>query len=486
MDDEKIIECKGMWTLGNTQTQANGTLFINPNGKSHLIISGPASKLAGWSAISNSNKNIIHGKTTNREATLLNCTSPRHSFYGSNSYSEYRINVETALVGHHFNTEADVKFKSMSVNFSYLREWFDIFGIEFLVGNLNNLTATATYKSVIQPAISVGNLFKLTFYNNPDALNLATPQHLHSITIAENPVLHFEFPEPESLEKIINIITHFKKFVTLGITKPTPFIFLSGLVGSTHKDLPIDVYLSRYKYADHKIDEDAYELTDQKFFLYSDVQSNLKATLEKWFSIQEILEPVIDRFFGNINSDGMYLEDIFLNYFGAIEAIFTYQFPSENNDLPKTEFRKNKLDVLTTIKTHLSNNLAKWLNPKIDNYLTSKNRFKKIIEKFFLIFHMHQMDYFKNEKYISRIVDTRNYLTHLNPNNKHKKASNTEIISYHMKLRVILHVFLWAEIGFDQKTINKMIMNNNLYKWILLYDIPLTTPAAFLKPQKSP
>jgi hypothetical protein len=69
--------------------------------------------------------------------------------------------------------------------------------------------------------------------------------------------------------------------------------------------------------------------------------------------------------------------------------------------------------------------------------------------------------------FVDSVVDTRNYLTHLDPELLPKaRTSAIELFEFTQRLRVVLESALLAEIGFDSDRIRALIRRSRAYRYL--------------------
>lgn len=64
------------------------------------------------------------------------------------------------------------------------------------------------------------------------------------------------------------------------------------------------------------------------------------------------------------------------------------------------------------------------------------------------------------DKFAGQVVDTRNYLTHYDPELKNRAASGTELSKITEKLKIVLQICLIRELGLNESTIRFLLMKN--------------------------
>lgn len=100
------------------------------------------------------------------------------------------------------------------------------------------------------------------------------------------------------------------------------------------------------------------------------------------------------------------------------------------------------------------------------NEINLRNRLKSIIEPF----KEHLGTSKKRTTLLTKIVDTRNYLTHYSENLKGKSAKGRKLWVLCTKMEIILTLHLMTVIGFDTEKVNEVVSDNYSLKQKLKMD----------------
>ena len=104
-----------------------------------------------------------------------------------------------------------------------------------------------------------------------------------------------------------------------------------------------------------------------------------------------------------------------------------------------------------------------WLKGKLgySNEVSLRKRIKKLIEPFKEFFGNKE----NRKKLINRIVDTRNYLTHYDPDLESEAAKGGDLQVLCQKMEVLFQLHFLQLIGFSQEDVNSIVERQ--LKWKL-------------------
>lgn len=189
------------------------------------------------------------------------------------------------------------------------------------------------------------------------------------------------------------------------------------------------------------------------FFLY-----NLEAIAEeshfsKWIEYYEKLKPILDLYF-LIFDNQYYLtsELVFLNLVQALETFHARFITDDVNE------------YVTRAKTLVANYLhhEEWLDFLCDKGQRSSRSIYLKSRLADLMFangqHLEMVD--DTHQGIQKIVDTRNYYTHYDPNKLERSFTKSELPVVNYKLRLLLEFHIQKLIGFNEDSLKKKYLEN--------------------------
>lgn len=189
------------------------------------------------------------------------------------------------------------------------------------------------------------------------------------------------------------------------------------------------------------------------FFLY-----NLEAIAEeshfsKWIEYYEKLKPILDLYF--LILDNQYYLTSELVFLNLVQALETFHARFITDDVK---------EYVTRAKTLVANYLhhEEWLDFLCDKGQRSSRSIYLKSRLADLMFangqHLEMVD--DTHQGIQKIVDTRNYYTHYDPNKLERSFTKSELPVVNYKLRLLLEFHIQKLIGFDEDSLKKKYLEN--------------------------
>jgi hypothetical protein len=398
---------------------------------------------------------IILGRLENNEkVTLYLCygSTRRFELVGGKSNLSFQATYIFRKI--HFKTEEEIRFNSISVQYSYLEEWIG--------------------KSDFQSICSrKENKVRLSY------------QPLPYIPIAE--FENLDMP----INKCVEIICDFRDFMTFAMSTPSSMSAITGKVSvNCKKQFPNDDGLSS-SIEEATIEDEVNILfgienfenssereifPDQMLFLFGEIESSLGEIFEKWLYIKTFYEPVFELFMATMYAPNLYLHHGFLNMIQALEFYYGKKYKESKyqpTEIYKKGISKNLLGVIKRFssnkkkKNGISDDFREVLEARVRsdlNRLSLRNSLENL-----LLEHLIPLlpDNFigaaiDKKSFIKKAADTRNALTH--HSQKEKAATGEELHQVFHTLKVIVQSCLLQELGFKDESIKKLIERNRDYK----------------------
>jgi hypothetical protein len=199
---------------------------------------------------------------------------------------------------------------------------------------------------------------------------------------------------------------------------------------------------------------------------FTTLKSNLDKYFNKWFEIEERFEPVVQLFFGVVDDPNMYSYQTFSSLIQSLEVYHRRKHP-ENTQYEKNEFEAIKKSLVDFVSEKYKNWISKVL--KFSNEVVLMIRLQDLIGKNSLI-----EKFFENEdkikSFIFKIKNTRDYITHYNPDLKNGAARGLQLYQINAKMYLFVQIYLLSELGFDNNQIEKFLRKVNSYEKMIMKD----------------
>ena len=447
------FEYEGIWWLPDKpEKQVPGTLRFTPN-------EGAILKLIGsFKDTKDTLKpEIILGISNGKKITLHKCfeTKPNNVSV-SESLSFY---ADEVFVGAHFQKSEDIKFRKLSIRYSYLDEWVDISGFNIT----DEKEIVIKYKEPEPIQTSIGEDCKIF-------IEIQVTRPTHSIvqkeaSIKQRTYIRIEHSVEKSLEEYWNIMRHIQNFLSLGVTEPVCPLTVKGITESIKDmpyNLPVEVEIYRHSPEVSKTPKTLYP--QNMLFTFKDISDRFEIFLKNWFEKADTLGPVYDLYFGTLYNPRMYLQHQFLSLIQAIEAYhrrkFEGKYLSDDDYKPIYEkFEKfiKELDIEPSFKKALESKL------KYGNEHSLRRRLKDLFEKYKEV----EDDFIEDKDiFVNRVADTRNYLTHYDKNLMEKAVDGEQLYYVTQQLKIVIVICLLSELGFNFKEIKNLLAKNRRYRCV--------------------
>ncbi len=432
------FEYEGIWWLPhNPKERISGTFKFTPNEGAVLKLIGSFKDITSKML----KPEIILGISSDGEKiTLYNCseTESNLSFPGLLTSSFY---AHMAFVGAHFQKTEDIKFKSLSVHYMYLDEWFNVFGFDIHSPDEKEMVIRYKLPEPIQAAIDDYKI--LLEVKATESISIVQRE----ASIKERSYITIEPSQEKTFDEYLNIMYHIENFLSLGVTEPVYPLIIEG---KTEMNKAVRVV---YRVSDiPKVPKTLHPFA--MLFTFEDISDRFEVFLRNWFEKADLLEPVYNLYFGTLYNPRMYLEHRFLSMVQAIESY--HRRTMKNFELPEEQHKKRIEEILNAVPHEHKD----WLKNKLDysNEPSLRRRLKEILKKFADVLN----DFIPDDKnfFVHKVVTTRNYLTHYDKTLKEQSAEGEELYNITQKLKILLEICLLKELGFTSDKIKSLISRN--------------------------
>jgi hypothetical protein len=441
------FELKGYWWIPeNPKRQLYGNLSFDRESGFSLELMGMIREAGGIAE----EEAIIQGFTTKgKNVTLLDSytTSMQVHMPG---IPVNELSCHYLFLGDvEFSSRQDIRFTSMIVNLTHLENWLGMipFEMDFVVETPTGRGVSARYQPTrvntfavpsLEAKISISGRFDMS----ADRHRELKWTYVHYVEIMPE--------QPRPWNWFIDVIDGLSSFLTLLMWQPIYPRRVTGLGQEVE-----------YQERDGRtaMRRDSTEIFWQ--FLIPQVEPSLSANaiifrmrdidlpsaLHKWFSNRQRLGPVYSLFFGSFYTSEIHVPFQFHAMTRALEGLhrtlFGGQYHSDNDyEILKEELRQcvNRLQADNDWKNKFKDGELKY-----GNQYSQGKRFKNLLNdlepalRTFLVPNA--------ESFVRRIVDTRNYLTHLDQTSQKNALQGGDLTYGYHKLQLLLGVFLLRGTG---------------------------------------
>ncbi len=407
---------------------------------------------------------LIVGVTKDSKlVSLLRCLEIS---YGSSTpgFSRATYSIQTILVGHLFNKLDDIVFSDLNLSYTYLNEWVGIAGFKTEEkhnekGHFVSKTVSYEFPKEIEARIGDCNI-KISFMLNDNA-------DVNKVALSQKTLISIHPSQPASFDTTMSKFGYpLQTFLTLSIGEAVHLLFAEGKTQKVYFDLPDgSVFLKPIEFfrpLPESIEPNKRLQDYQMLFTLKDIADIFETCLQNWFSKEEALRPAYELYFGVMSSKSMYVQHQFLSLVRAIESYHRRTLPGkyvsdeQNQDISKC--------LLEAIPPWVEGNFRQSLKQrfKYQHEFSLRKRLSNILDKF-----TSMVDTFldNKESFIEAVVNTRNYLTHLDKDSKTFAITEPiELYNMTQKLRAILEVCFMGELGIPSEKIIAIISRNDRFR----------------------
>lgn len=455
----KNFEYRGIWNLPtSTEIQVEGTLIFDPNGQIILELMGT---LNSDPFDDGGDEEIIQGfTTTGKKITLLNCSKGGKviTFPGI-PVTKYFPNL--IFEGEHFSATNELKFYKLTGNITKLEEWVGIYGLD-VEFTPKSKELSVSYTIPDELSFKINDQLKGSF-----SFSYQAPLFVSSdYTIKQTTSLSLTLEEEVSYDILLKHLSRFKSFITMGtfedISTRAIKLYSSKILNQKQKEEAINVY-----YSQKNINPRADSRSSVRFlFTYEQIAPHFETIIQRWFTLEEKLAPVISILMESFSRRKFFSENIFLNVVQALE-IFHRRVKQDTEEL-RIKFKEELEPVLAS----LNETQKAWVVEKLEfRYEPNLRTRLKLLFKEYGFGPISQIIKNKNDKnnIVNKATISRNYYTHYNEDLKDKACRGGELFLLTEKLKVLLILVVLRESGFSNEEIETMFENKTYMYFNHLY-----------------
>ncbi|GEM_PF-5105608 len=450
------FEIKGYWWLpGKSETKFFGEINYRP-GEGYVLT---ASELDP--TLFDEHKpsvDIIHGRTfRNEDITLVDC----YLIDGSKMWRsddkklyEGKYDIDVIIVGHFFKSLDEIKLHNYSVHYPYLTEWLGLSGFDDRRKPGDDVDIIIRYKR--HELIIIHSTEDLQISFGYGCATSYAGKHSSRAYIDQTCAVCFQSKKtiPFSVFRQKNRVL--KYLLSFCIGKPLRSESIEGYLENVDvesKTKSLKIYFN---------EADAVIHTGLSYYempiLYEDVTQNISILVETWFKKYMQYTAILDEYFSSLYNQHIYLEHLFLSMIRVVESYHRVL------NLETAVTPQHKLRLKGVFSSVLEEH-KEWLQEKLQfsHEPSLKQRLEDIVNKL----RNQLLRITGTTEYpFSKIVRTRNYLTHFDPSLKSKAATGGELYKISQILKKTFELCFLYELGFSKDQIDDLLKKRKEY-WIL-------------------
>jgi hypothetical protein len=417
------FEHKGKWRLPNNPEWINGTLTFDPENGSELELFGSFNNF-----LDNSTKEIIIGKTTNGNITLVD-----NWYKGCKNVHEGKItigkyNPQLVFIGQLFEHKDEIKFNRIIFKVFNLFQWLSLSG-----QNVNIIDESKhfeiKYKEIPQIDFKLKeNCNAKISFDSPISSKIEN----NIVNLYEEVYVTFDYKKSEKYLEILNDVNNFISFITIATFEqsyPLSLAFQDDRfikkTGYTDRLEFIKLHYSNRNYNSNL----KLRYQGEHIVMFKDIESKFSKIIENWMNLFSDFESVIILILRYFKNKFLFTEEKFIDVIKAIENFHRIEYNNER--IPIKELDILIENILSQV--NLNGDDLKWLESKlIGNEPNLKHRIKELIN--------NNKNKFTNDnsKNLKRLyyhaTNSRNYYTHYDNEKKASALDGKELYDVTTKL----------------------------------------------------
>ncbi len=451
---EKIKKLGYFWLPSAPNRQVPGTLSISDGGKIELETIHRLGETR--TPFGGGRKRVVGLIENDKIVTLDDCSYK--SIKGSIGISKSLIRVNRAFTSVRYDEDEIPRFNSVKFSVEGIDEWVGITG--FKEGfQREKETVSMSYQRPGDVSLNLNNGMQLliTFeWIPPGRISV------RGARVSQKAYFKLISQEARKLNQFTSIAHKITTFLCFAMDQTVSLDGMSATSDNPRQDIgqdemkmiPIDIYYPSWPYS-----TDEPDTNQSKLFEFKEIQNDAESIINNWIEAYEQIAPSFNLYFLAKMGMQTYLEERFMALVQGLEAY--HRRTSNQKQMDGAEFK----ELIDNLIDQCPQERKEWLKGKLQygNEVSLRHRLKSLIEPFKEIIG----DQKKQKELISRIVNTRNYLTHYDQSLELEAAQGDALWSLYLKMELLFQLHFLHLIGFNREEIDSIVANCPQIQWKL-------------------
>ena len=361
------------------------------------------------------------------------------------------VHASLAFIGVEYEKQEQVLFSEFSFSVDGLDAWLSISGIE-TEQDFENNSGFIRYHLPNGVALTLPDGVELEF-----AFNLTFPDVVMPATAAavkQTASVHVKSKQPQPVEYFSRLAFKLCNFLSLALDQDVCIQSMTGYLDhetdeEAKRRHPVQIYGQFAPWTERRPNIRWY----RALFRYPEVADQIGDLVTKWFENYDTFTPALNLYFASRTQTQVFLDAKVLWLAQALETL--HRRSSQETEMSGQDFT-NLLDLVTQ---SAPSDRQKWVRDNLQyaNELRFRRRIRRLLEPFASWFGSSGA----RRAFISRVCDTRNYLTHYDEETtKNRAVQPEELFALHEKMEVLFQLHLLSLIGFDHSSIGSLVQRN--------------------------
>ena len=441
------IETHGyFWLAEKPDNRLTGVLRISEKGEASLEMFGafesPHNRPLGQ--LTRERLHVLGVTDKAGPVTLIDCiVVQQQNVVNVELLSKSNLYIGCVFWGAHFDTE-EVLFWGMTFSVEGLDEWFVFHHRPFSHDGDPTGLMSVTYNQPEPIRFPISDDLNIGFH-----MVAGTESSLFEQAITTKMSISIQSSLRRSFSDFIQVLRKVKNFICLAFDRNVSFTSITG--ARWEPNAPYTPYDTVVIYGRF----DPYDLRKENIsvgnFLMSfdEIAHNIQEYLPRWLERYEEYEPTFNLYFAVSANRHMHLEGGFLFLIHGIESL--HRRSSSETRMAEEEFSS----LVDVVLKGTPDTWRSWIQERLKyaNELSLRSRIRQMITPFNDLFGLET----EREAFISRVVGTRNYLTHYDQGIKSQAVTDAEqLLRLRSKLEALVQLHLLRLLEIDHDHIRQM------------------------------
>lgn len=441
------------WLPGNSENKLPGVLRIAETGEATLEVIGIFGDIKTALNDPAPNMSRIVGVIENGDLVTLDQCFYKNRNISFGGISKSTIYANFVLSGANYDEGESIAFSKFIFSVEGLDEWLSVTGLR-VEHNWEDRSASIHFTPPKEIALQLLDEIGLTF---TFGWTIPGTPIVTEAKITQKAYISLTSESLRPIEDFLAVVFKINNFLCFAIDETVSLDSATGYsyeitrdTGNGEKrEVPIKVYYQSIPFSEVKPKVQWHDM----LFRYGHIANQLERILNNWLTNYETSEPAFNLYFSSKSGGHKYLDGRFLSLAQGIETL--HRRNSQETLMPANEFD----DLVTALLKGCPSEKQEWLKKKLEyaNELPLRHRIRQMLEPFENLYG----DSNQRKHFISKVIDTRNYLTHYDVRLSREVVSGEELWNLCMKLEGLFQLHFLRLIELDGESISNLVKKNN-------------------------
>lgn len=442
------------WLPGNTDTKIPGRFYCTEDDTLQLDVLGTFSG-APIESDQVEVPRILGVSEKGKLVTLENCFYTKRNFnFPGLAISSIHVNL--ALVGCHFDKDEPIQFDEVVCHSDAINDWLEFAPIE------TSLTTSLPRRASVSfspPAPLVWNISSGVKMKLRSSWTAPIMSQYREARITQKTWVGFEFNQAKSIDELLGIVNRFSKFVSFVVDQTLPLNAIETYsrelieeIGDVKRQVPIQIFYA----PDSRGSPDLSRIAPPfPLFPFRYVRDRFGEIISRWLDNYDRFDSSFNLYFATKTGRDLYLDNRFLMLAQALESL-------HRHSSSETAFSTEDYSTLCAVfKKVVPDAFKEWLHTRLEygNEPSLRQRLKFLFKGFESIYG----DSKKVKDLISRIVTTRNYLTHYDVSLRQQSARGRELYKLCLSLETLFQLHMATLCGLSVEEVIDLCKRSQLF-----------------------